>query len=632
MRFEKIKYANKEIEIIGENIAFDWRPSQLIFGKFEINYFKANKFTIVIPSSARDLHLRRSLAPLGMTIMLNHILLNLRPSNKEHLAIGDIETIHIAQNQQSILEFKHSSFKAIGVPNQYHIVGNSQLVVKNMPPALLQIKGNGNQQEIQFTHIHLKTASGLFSGTGFLKWHPTFDWKFNILTKNLELQELNRKFTFFQTMLKDISEPSGKLNANLTWQKGIAKPSISGFAEIKNASFRIPKLNTTIENIYLKIKENQTGQLNIEGVAYANGRLTMKGHFNPRDSSLTLKLTGNQIKLINSEDYRILVSSSNLTLTGKNNQLHLEGDIFIPSAKINPSNYSKGSIVLSDDVVIISENKENESLPTSFTAKLRLIAGDDVNLDVKGLTGKLTGSLLLHYAPDKPLTATGQLTIMDGKYSIYGQTLNVTKGKLLYAGTPLDNPIIDMQAIRTLTISRDLTNQSPFGSFSIPTNVAQGNQINVGINVIGTLKQPKITLFSQPAIYNQSDILSLILFGKPADQLTNDNGRTLLQAATNLNLGGSNVGQITEQIQNTFGLDELGIQSISVPYTIKPTQTTSLVLGKNIGRRLFVSYSIGILDPINIITVSYFINNNWSLQTQTSTINNGIDLFYSIEH
>ena len=60
-------------------------------------------------------------------------------------------------------------------------------------------------------------------------------------------------------------------------------------------------------------------------------------------------------------------------------------------------------------------------------------------------------------------------------------------------------------------------------------------------------------------------------------------------------------------------------------------QQSAFVVGKNISRNFYVRYSVGILDPINVFEVRYFLNDNWALQGESSTLGNGGDVLYSIQ-
>ena len=61
--------------------------------------------------------------------------------------------------------------------------------------------------------------------------------------------------------------------------------------------------------------------------------------------------------------------------------------------------------------------------------------------------------------------------------------------------------------------------------------------------------------------------------------------------------------------------------------------TTSLVLGKKIANNLYLHYSVSLFSatPITILNLRYQFSPHWSVQSETSTIDNGADLLYSLE-
>jgi len=158
-------------------------------------------------------------------------------------------------------------------------------------------------------------------------------------------------------------------------------------------------------------------------------------------------------------------------------------------------------------------------------------------------------------------------------------------------------------------------------------------KITVGVRVNGALKLAKIQLFSEPDTLAQADILSLLVLGRTLEQATRDESQILLSALSALNLSGTATKQIGKQLQHGLGLDEITVQSATEfdPSTQKPTEHTSLLLGKALSPRLYVSYSIGLINAENTLRVRYKINDKWTLQTDTNGDTSGVDLLYTIE-
>ena len=66
------------------------------------------------------------------------------------------------------------------------------------------------------------------------------------------------------------------------------------------------------------------------------------------------------------------------------------------------------------------------------------------------------------------------------------------------------------------------------------------------------------------------------------------------------------------------------------PTTNKTVGDTAFVVGKALSKRLYLSYSIGILqENSNVLILKYLLNKYFSVQVTASTIENGVDLLYT---
>ena len=82
----------------------------------------------------------------------------------------------------------------------------------------------------------------------------------------------------------------------------------------------------------------------------------------------------------------------------------------------------------------------------------------------------------------------GFLTINDGTYNLFGQTLMIERGLLVFNG-PLDNPGIDFRIVRDV------------------------DEVTVGMNVSGTLVRPTSSVFSNPPM-SDTEAFSYLLLGR----------------------------------------------------------------------------------------------------------------------
>jgi translocation and assembly module TamB len=155
----------------------------------------------------------------------------------------------------------------------------------------------------------------------------------------------------------------------------------------------------------------------------------------------------------------------------------------------------------------------------------------------------------------------------------------------------------------------------------------------VGVLVTGTVNNPGIKLFSNPAHWSQADILSFIVFGQPASAASSPNLQLLMRAAQALNTRGgkSGISSLQQNLQKNLGFNELQFVSGVNENFGNQQQTNSLVIGKTLSPRLTISYSLNIFNAFNTLRLRYLLKKNWFLQTNSSVIGNGADIIYSIK-
>ena len=84
------------------------------------------------------------------------------------------------------------------------------------------------------------------------------------------------------------------------------------------------------------------------------------------------------------------------------------------------------------------------------------------------------------------------------------------------------------------------------------------------------------------------------------------------------------------EMQQKLGI-EVGTDTVEEGVGPDATQHSAVALGKYITPNLYVSYGMGLLDSVNIIRIRYFLNKFLSLQSESSSLGNAIDLLYNFE-
>lgn len=453
---------------------------------------------------------------------------------------------------------------------------------------------------------------------------PNFKFGSAIKNKSIsgEMTGQIAQLHFIEAMIPAIRNVSGKILANLKFTGSINKPIITGNFNLVQGTFKIPKLNLQATNVNIDAKSNGN-DITLKGALISgNGTLSFNGDgkFNNGDLPLNLHLQGSNVLICNQPEIKILASPKLQVILG-DKELKLSGTVLIPEAKLHPHDFGTTETASDDIIFIEADGKKVEKSNLKISSNITLELGNNIFLTYKGINGQILGQIRIEDDPKKATVAYGQLRLQDGTYSIYSKTLKIDYGKLNFTGGPISNPGLDIKASRTL----QTTNKSL---------LAAPEQLKVGVNALGTLKEPKITLFSEPGGKSPSDILSYLLLGIPADSVTGTNSALLLNAASSISGGqGSKLLGFKEKLKNSLGLSELdiGTQSEIDPKTQESFQHTAFVLGKYLSPKFYVNYSLDLFDHTNTFKVRYLLNRFWTIQSVANTNNSGIDILYTVE-
>lgn len=401
-----------------------------------------------------------------------------------------------------------------------------------------------------------------------------------------------------EAIVPEVYDLQGEMALNLSAAGTFAEPRLSGQAHLLNGALRIPRLGLTVDQISLKGQSDDFEKLNFQLDAHSgDGHLGVQGQTTlDRNAGwpTEISIKGKEFLVSSIPEAKVLVSPD-LQVKIQNNTIDIQGEVHIPNAKLQPKDLTTAARV-SNDVVIINGDQKQEEKWSLFT-QVRLTLGERVDFYGFGFEGRFGGSLLLIDKPGQLTTATGELSIPEGRYRAYGQRLDVEHGRLLFTGGPLSNPGLDLRAVRHV------------------------NDVTAGLKVRGSLSQPQIELFSIPAM-GQTDILSYLMLGRPIESASGEDGAMMAKAALALGLSGGN--QLARSLTDQFGLDEMRVESSD------QGDQASLVMGRYLSPRLYVSYGVGLIEAFNTFTVRYQITDKWHLKAESGG-QQGADILYTID-
>lgn len=400
--------------------------------------------------------------------------------------------------------------------------------------------------------------------------------------------------------MPQLNNPQGSLDGRIKISGRLASPSFSGRASLSGGAAQITGAGISVHDVGIEVTGDDSGRLVVSGSARSGeGRIAVNGDASVAGAgewSFRLHVTGSEFEAVKRRDVQ-LVASPDLEVSAEPGRIEVLGNVKVPSADIQLS-APKGSIERSPDVVVVGE-RENAETETFWNvhARVTLVLGDKVKVQGYGFEGRVTGELTVLEEPGRTTVAEGELRAVDAAYLAYGQSLDIKTGRLVFAGGPIDNPSLDVRAVRV------------------------ADDVTAGVQVNGRLKEPELSLFSQPPLPD-GDILSYIVFGKPMAGASSAQGQVLMEAAAAL--GGGSGPRLVSRIADTFGLSELRL-------TGSPgDKDTALQLGRYLSPRLYLTYVIGLYDKGSAVMLRYSLTDHLKLETTTGT-NSSADVLYSIE-
>jgi len=206
----------------------------------------------------------------------------------------------------------------------------------------------------------------------------------------------------------------------------------------------------------------------------------------------------------------------------------------------------------------------------------------------QGLDIELAGDLALHLRQGKP-AVEGELEALQGTMKQLGHVFRLERGRITFFADEKElNPDLDL--ILAVKVS----------SYTIK------------ITVSGTANDPLLEFSSEPSL-SDGDIISTLLFGKPASEL--DEGQSGLMA--------DRAGQLalaygSQALQESVA-KELGVDVVSIAPREGNEDTSSLTVGKYINPKVMVRYEQLLEGNATfLVHLDYNLTRDYKLHTQVS--------------
>jgi len=408
----------------------------------------------------------------------------------------------------------------------------------------------------------------------------------------------------------DVDRARGTLASFLEVSGTPEAPQLTGQLKLLQGELDFYQTNLALRQMTLdaNLNADTTGQhlaftaQSATGVKADQGKFTASGEFAWARDDLagSLHLQGDRLLVADLPEYHVL-ATPDLTFKINNRSIDVSGEVLIPEARLQPKAVV-GAVQKSVDARFVNDQTLPESQQWQVRSRVTIRMGDEVSFDGFGLQGKLAGAVTTQMQSGKTASGTGELSINNGRYEAYSQKLDIKRGRLIFNDTALGDPGLDIQAERAI-------NDPTMGD------------ITVGVYVRGVLHAPRLQFYSEPAM-NQTQIVSYLLVGKPLDSLQGQEATNVRSASNTLALQGG--GYLAGQLGRRIGLEEVGVETDA-------NNQSSLVLGKFLSPRLFVSYGISLTEAINTFKLRYILGKHWQVKTEAGEAKSA-DLEFKIEH
>ncbi|OHU86729.1 MULTISPECIES: translocation/assembly module TamB domain-containing protein [Pseudoalteromonas] len=402
--------------------------------------------------------------------------------------------------------------------------------------------------------------------------------------------------------LKQSVKLAGNISGDITLSGDVRSPEVSGEVNISDIAFATPISPISLVSSTLGVKfDGKQGYLSGQLQGVQGGSLALDG-FMVWTPQITARITAKgQDFLLSPEADVELAISPDITVDYSNEQASVVGKLLVPFGRIEIKDIPAGAVQVSEDQVIVDAQKERESRsPIAYSIDVDVLVGDDFRVKALGLDSYITGHLDVTKVPARAILASGELSLLEGRYRAFGQDLLIKTGQIGFNGA-LDKPYLNVRAIRNPEVTAD--------------------GVEAGIELSGSISTPRFSIYSQPAM-DQSQALVYLLNGEPLGEGESSNNAILTQLLLSQGLNRS------ENLVAKTG-EKLGFSDVSLGARGSGDSTKVEVSGY-LTPSVQVSYRVGVFDSLSEVAVRYRVFSKLYIEA-TSGLYDSVDLLYKFD-
>lgn len=397
----------------------------------------------------------------------------------------------------------------------------------------------------------------------------------------------------------DLQTIEGGLSADITLSGQTDDPKISGGAKLSDGAYTELQSGLSLAGLHVEADASyaSTGSIiNFSGGARGaeqttDDTITLSGEMNVDDEpdiNLALRLNNAALSAFPVNTVR---ANGEINITGPLDAIAASGAVIIDELDAEIVTPENTGLVAIDVVAYDGETGAPpptiEQPKTEIAYDLSVTADDRIFVRGRGLESEWAADVKIVNAKDSALI-TGAMTLRRGWLDFSGRRFDLTSGRITFDRLSANNPLLDIRA-----------------------EYETSDGVTAVIAVSGRAQTPSVELTSTPTLPSE-DIMALVLFGKPAGELTALESLQTAQALASLGgigpFGGA--GGVTSSIREAVGLDLLNID-------IDPENGGgSLTVGKYVADGFFVSATQDAQGETGAVRVEYEITDNISVETE----------------
>lgn len=389
---------------------------------------------------------------------------------------------------------------------------------------------------------------------------------------------------------------SGTLNADVAISGRLNNPQLSGSITGQDLNYHNRDVGIMLSNGTLQSRlEGQTWVVDALTFRRKNGTVSLAGRagYTGNAPDVDAKVSFSHYPILDQPNRYLAISGTSDVIYTKDG-ITLTGKLITDEGRFG---FQDGNAPkLDNDVVVLGEEREKPSDPLPFNLNLVFDLNDKFHFSGQGLDVTLGGQLTLRARPGSDVQGVGSVHVVKGQYKAYGQDLTITKGIISFVG-PLNNPNLNIRAER------------------------RGSPVGAGVEVLGNLNHPRVTLVANEPM-SEKDKLSWLILNRASSGSSTD--EAALAAAAGAFLAGS--------LNDRIGLlDDFGLTSQQTRNAqtgeMNPAQQV-LTFGKQLTQNLYLGYEVGLQTASQSVKLVYQLSRSFQAIARAGTESSGGEIKY----